>query len=77
MLQAKFSLSENQYEFINNFRQYGFKDKSAMVRSAIERLERELELQQLIRSAELYAEMYEEDKTLQNLTQSAVEEWPE
>ncbi|MCP4399058.1 MAG: hypothetical protein GY801_17370 [bacterium] len=73
MLQAKFSLHENQCEFLNNFRLYGFKDKSSMVCSAIEHLERELELQHLIRSAELYAEVYEEDETLQTLTEAAVE----
>lgn len=36
MLQAKFSLKETQAQFLNNFKLYGFKDKSAMLREAIE-----------------------------------------
>jgi hypothetical protein len=29
MLQAKFSIEETQARFLNNFKGYGFKDKSA------------------------------------------------
>lgn len=36
MLQAKFSLKETQAQFLNNFKLYGFKDKSSMLREAIE-----------------------------------------
>lgn len=77
MIQAKFSLTQNLMQFLNDFRLYGFKDKSSMVRGALEHLKRELELQSLTRSAELYAEMYGEDKELQALTEAAIEGWPE
>lgn len=36
MLQAKFSVEEKQAQFLNNFKVYGFKDKSSMLREAIE-----------------------------------------
>jgi hypothetical protein len=44
------------------------KDKSAMVRTALARLQREFDLQQLKESAELYAELYEDDAELQDMT---------
>lgn len=77
MIQAKFTLEESQLHFLNLCRQYGFKDKSSVVRVALERLQRELELENLRQSAELYAELYESDTELQKLTESALIGWPE
>ena len=77
MQQAKFSLTRSLMEFLNNYRFYGFKDKSSMVRAALLRLKEELELQSLKQSANLYAEIYEEDSDLQELTEAAVTGWPE
>lgn len=76
MIQAKFSLESTQIEFLNEFKNYGFKDKSEMVRAAILKLKQELELKTLIDSAEIYTELYSEDEELQELTGSAIEEWP-
>ena len=77
MQQAKFSLTLSLLEFLNNYKFYGFKDKSSMVRAALLRLKEELELQNLKQSADLYAEVYEEDVALQDLTEAAVLGWPE
>ncbi len=77
MQQAKFSLTPPLVEFLGDYRTYGFKDKSTMVRVALQRLQEELELQSLKQSANLYAEVYEKDEELQALTESAVQEWPE
>ncbi|NIW43281.1 MAG: hypothetical protein GWN30_00450 [Gammaproteobacteria bacterium] len=77
MQQAKFSLTLSLIEFLNNYKLYGFKDKSSMVRAALFRLKEELEWQSLKQSANLYAEIYEEDTELQELTDVAVEGWPE
>lgn len=77
MPQAKFSCKENQVEFLNNYKNYGFKDKSAMVREALNRLREELESQKLKESADLYAETYVEDSELKVLTDSAAQGWPE
>lgn len=77
MLQTKFSLKKSQQLFLSQYRQYGFKDKSAMIRAALVRLQRELETQTLRESADLYATLYEEDQELQEWTESAVLEWPE
>jgi hypothetical protein len=62
---------------LKNYKQYGFKDKSAMVRAALLQLQKEVERRSLELSAELYAEVYEEDTDLQELTETALTEWPE
>ena len=77
MQQAKFSLTPPLVDFLRDYRAYGFKDKSSMVRVALQRFREELELQSLRQSANLYAEIYEEDEELQDLTEMAVQEWPE
>ena len=77
MPQQKFSVHETQAEFLSNYKVYGFKDKSSMVRRAIDQLQRKYELDALRESAELYSEIYSEDDDLKKLTQSAVSGWPE
>jgi hypothetical protein len=71
MLQAKFSVKESQARFLSRYKDYGFKDKSTMLRVAI------LELEQLKQSANLYAEVYSEDNELKELTETALDGWPE
>jgi uncharacterized metal-binding protein len=77
MLQAKFSVEETQAQFLNNFKAYGFKDKSAMLRAAIKNFKKEMELKSLKESAELYSEIYNEDNDLKELTETALNGWPE
>jgi uncharacterized tellurite resistance protein B-like protein len=77
MLQAKFSVKESQAQFLSKYKDYGFKDKSSMLRTAIDQLKRELELEQLKQSADLYSEIYSADDDLQELTDTAKSGWPE
>ena len=77
MLQAKFSIGNDQAKFIENYKEYGFKDKSEMVRKAINLLQEELEEKLLRDSAEIYAEIYKEEESLRMLTELAIEGWPE
>ena len=76
MLQAKFSLEESHVEFLALFRRYGFKDKSDVVRHALDRLHTELAQQRLRESADLYAEVYANDDETQEWTDAALTEWP-
>jgi hypothetical protein len=76
MIQAKFSLEESQIRFLGQCEYYGFKDKSEAVRIAINRLRQELETLRLQESAQIYAQIYEEDVQLQELTESAIMDWP-
>ena len=55
MIQAKFSVDETQFLFLNNYKAYGFKDKSSMLRAAINNFEKELEFQRLKESADFYS----------------------
>ena len=77
MVQTKISLEEAQVVFLNHYRDYGFKNKNALVRAALERMENDLTQQDLAASAELYAEIYEQDEELRELTTAAITEWPE
>jgi len=54
MLQAKFSIKETQAHFLSNFKAYGFKDKSSMVRVAIDHFKKEMELESLRKSGVNY-----------------------
>ena len=76
MPQAKFSVDEAQRTFLNDFRAYGFKNKSSMIRAALDRLREELELQGLRESADLYAEIYADNPELEELTETAISGWP-
>ncbi len=77
MLQAKFSLKEPQARFLNKYKTYGFKDKSSMIRAAIDRFKKEFELERLRVSADLYCEVYAEDQDLKEITEAAVNGWPQ
>ena len=77
MQQAKFSVEEAQINFLNSFKIYGFKDKSSLVRTAIDHFKNNLELESLKKSAELYSEIYSGDDSLKELTETALTGWPE
>jgi Arc/MetJ-type ribon-helix-helix transcriptional regulator len=77
MIQAKFTLEQSHIDFLEQFKDRGFKDKSSIVRMALEKLHQELEQQELVESAELYAQLYAEDVELRQLTDLALGDWPE
>ena len=77
MLQAKFSVEKKHSDFLNTYKSFGFKDKSAMLRAAIERFKKDLELERLKQSADLYSEIYSKDDDLKELTDTAITGWPE
>lgn len=76
MQQAKISFDENHIKILNKYQEFGFKDKSSLVRSAIDEFIKSVEKQKLAMSAKLYAEIYKEDSELRDLTNSAIGDWP-
>ncbi len=68
MTQAKFTLDRSHIDFLEQFKERGFKDKSSIVRLALDKLAQELDRQDLEQSADLYAELYQDDEELQELT---------
>lgn len=77
MQQIKVSLEDRQVDFVNRFQDFGYKDKSALVRAAIHYLAEEFKRSQLEQSADLYAELYATDKELQEWHDDALDGWPE
>jgi hypothetical protein len=77
VIQTKVSINDKQYLFLNKYKTFGFKNKSSMFREALDLLMREFKRDQLKKSAELYSEIYSEDKELRELTNSAINGWPE
>lgn len=76
MIQAKFSLTDTQVQFLAQRKQYGFKDKSEVVRTALDHLHAELARQRLSESAEIYAEVYAKESETQEWTDAALSDWP-
>jgi hypothetical protein len=76
MVQVKCSIDESTADFLNRHKQYGFKDRSAMVKHAIEFFRHQVEIEDLTQSADIYSEVYGRDQELQEITQSAIFGWP-
>ena len=72
MLQLKFTVEESQAAFLNNFKLFGFKNKSSLVREALKRLKKDMEIKKLEESADLYAEIYAEDSEIRDEMQRAL-----
>lgn len=77
MLQLKFTVKETQDRFLRDYKTYGFKDKSSMLRAAIDTFKKTIEVERLKQSAILYSEIYSKDDDLKELAENAITEWPE
>lgn len=77
MRQAKFSLKDDQFAFLGQYSSFGFKDKSSMVRAALQLLKKTLELQGLKASAQVYAELVDDEIDLSELGRDQMEGWLE
>ncbi len=77
MIQAKFSITDAHLEFLSRREQYGFRDKSHVVRAALDRLQSELLRRQVTESAEIYAEVCSKDNETREWTDAALLDWPE
>ena len=77
MPETKFNLTPELFDLLGNYKLYGFNDMSAMVKAALMRFKEELELRNIRESAELYTEVYKENNELHELTEAAVQGWPE
>ncbi len=62
------AIDENEVDFLKKFSLYGFKNQDELVKEALNRLRVDLEQKSLEESANLYAEIYNEDEELQELT---------
>ena len=77
MRQAKFSIEVGHEAFLSRHARYGFQDRSAVVRAALDQLMAQIEQRRIAESAALYAVDYAEDATLQELTEAALADVPD
>ncbi len=76
MQQRKISFEDSQVKFLDNYKNYGYKDKSSLVREAVRRLEQEILNARIDESARLYEELYNEDPEIKELAEASLNDWP-
>ena len=76
MKQVKVGLDESHVKLLEQFKCFGFKDKSEMVRFALDLYVKDMANRRLRESAALYAQVYEEDAETREWTQANTVEWP-
>jgi len=72
MEKMSITLNPENYKLVSDFSLYGFKNRDDAVNSALNLLNTTLNKQLLIQSAELYLEVYQNDKEIQELTEFAL-----
>lgn len=76
MKQVKVGLDESHVKLLEQFKRFGFKDKSEMVRSALDLYVKDMANRRLRESAALYAQVYEEDAESREWAKANTAEWP-
>ena len=77
MIQATINIDNSDMSFLNKSRSNGFKDKINLIKTALTYLKQKFGKTNLKASANLYAENYNEDKEVKEITESALEGWPD
>jgi metal-responsive CopG/Arc/MetJ family transcriptional regulator len=77
MAQVKVTLKPDLLKFIDNYQQFGYKSRTQILNAAIELLQQKIEEEELIKSAQIYQEIYETDVELQKLVEEGLENWPD
>ena len=71
MPQIKVVLKDAEFDFVENYLNYGFKSKTELVNKAVAAFRKQLRDRAITESAELYQQIYEEDAELRELTNDA------
>ena len=71
MPQIKVVLKDAEFDFVENYLNYGFKSKTELVNKAVATFRKQLRDKAIAKSAELYQQIYEEDAELRQLTNDA------
>lgn len=74
MQEQTFKLDELTIRFLERCQEYGFQDPSEVVRTALAKLQLALNDNNLEESATLYADLYQGNRELQELTDAGLEE---
>lgn len=69
-------LDQQEEEFINHYAALGFSNPDEMIKRGLQLLKEELDRHdQIKQSADLYAELYDQDEGLKEWTESATQDW--
>ncbi len=69
-------INRRQVEFLRKYRDFGFNDENELITQALKLFQKKIEKnKELKASADLYAELYEQDNETQLLTESAINDW--
>jgi Arc/MetJ-type ribon-helix-helix transcriptional regulator len=61
MVQSKITLTEELSDFLSFHKEFGYKNRSEMIREALEAMKQKLDKEKLTNSANLYSELYNDD----------------
>jgi Arc/MetJ-type ribon-helix-helix transcriptional regulator len=61
MVQSKITLTEELSDFLSFHKEFGYKNRSDMIREALEAMKQKLDEEKLTNSANLYSELYDDD----------------
>ncbi|GEM_PF-3473447 len=75
MVQTKITLTEELKNFLAFHKELGYKNKSDMIREALEVLKQNIEQKQLEQSAQLYSEIYINDKDSREWLEDTITDW--
>jgi len=76
MIIPTIEIPQEQFVFLKQYKALGFENQDSMIAYAIQFYQNELlRHKELVNSANLYAEIYENDAELQELTESALITW--
>lgn len=75
MVQTKITLTEELTNFLAFHKELGYKNKSDMIREALETLKKKIEQKQLEQSAQLYSELYRNDEESQEWLEDTIADW--
>lgn len=74
--EKRIRLDQQEEEFINHYAEFGFANPDEMIKKGLQLLKEELDRHaQLTQSADLYAELYDQDDELKEWTESATQDW--
>lgn len=69
-------LDQQEEEFIKHYAELGFANPDEMIKKGLKLLKEELDRHaQLTQSADLYAELYDQDEELKDWAESATQDW--
>ena len=76
LIEKLIKLDQQEEEFINHYAELGFANPDEMIKKGLQLLKEEVDrYAHLTQSADIYAELYDQDEELKEWTESATQDW--